>query len=145
MVYVILMYHRVIPLAGVLLSLARVSPQAGSAVIWKRLGASLFSALNYLPVINVIIRIASLHMSYKAGLIRWGFFSCRSLMIGCNILMGKEQGISLSASTQSHQIQNCTSRFVSCSLLKGRYARCFGGSAHTCQFNSTALETVLIK
>ena len=73
-IYVILMYHGIIPLTGVLLSLARVSPQAGSAVIWKRLGASLFSALNYPPVISVIIHIASLHISYKAGLIRWGFF-----------------------------------------------------------------------
>lgn len=63
---VILGYHGVIPLTSVLLSLARVSLQAGSTVIWERLGASLFSALNYANDWQIIIHIASLHISCKA-------------------------------------------------------------------------------
>lgn len=100
---VILVFHGVIPLTRVLLSLARVSPQAGSTVIWERLGASLFSALNYANDWQIIIHITSLHISCKAGLIRWVFSlaEAQCLMTDSNTLMGKEQGVSLSASAQS--------------------------------------------
>lgn len=75
---------------------------AGSTGVWRRLGASLFSALNYSPVISVIIPLAALHSSYKAGLIRWGFPLAEAQCLhDCNILMGEEQGISLSASVES--------------------------------------------
>lgn len=75
---------------------------AGSTGIWRRLGASLFSALNYSPVISVIIPLAALHSSYKAGLIRWGFPPAEAQCLDdSSILMGEQQGISLSASVES--------------------------------------------
>jgi len=44
---VILMHHSIVPPTSVLLFITTVSLQAGSVEIWKRLGASLFSVLNY--------------------------------------------------------------------------------------------------